>query len=325
MNKIVIDYLHGYTHIEHEQLKQNKFVFDLPLAAFQNTETNIILLKEYFLKNNFIYISKHTRFASYPKHSHRFLELNYVYSGQSIQTINGEKELIKKGEILLLDKGTSHALELHQKNDILINIIFPSDNVDINWLSNLSNKDSILFNFLAQTLVANSNKNYLIFRCAKNQHIQVILDQILDIYFTKTIFANEIISLYIPILFTELISNCSYDFHQEKKEKINHKIVVDTLKLIENDYINLSLNTAAQRLGYNKNYLSNIIKKKTDFTFSELVTKRRMKQAKFLIENTQFSIGEIIEMIGLKNRSYFYKQFKETYHKLPAAFRKSKY
>lgn len=322
MHKIVEEYLHHHNQIEKTQLNEKKFVIDIPSRSFQTAENNMVLLKEYFLKNNSIYISKHPRFAPYPEHSHHFLELNYVYSGKSIQYINGRREVIKQGEILLLDRGSSHALAEHEENDLLINIIFPNDNVDIDWLSSLNSKNSVLFNFLAQTMATRSRKEYLIFRSSENEHVQMILDQMIDKYFAEPVFANDIISLYIPILFTELIGNCHYDFYQEKKDKTNHQVVIDTLKLIESDYATLTLEGAANQLGYNKNYLSNIIKKKTTETFSELLAKQRMKQAKLLIENSTLPISTIIEMIGLKNRSHFYKQFRNTYGSLPNTFRK---
>ncbi|MGO3792629.1 MAG: AraC family transcriptional regulator, partial [Enterococcus gilvus] len=310
MHKVVQEYLQHHNKIEEEQLNQKKFVINIPAQSFQTAEDDMVLLKDYFLKNNYIYISKHPRFAPYPEHSHHFLELNYIYSGKSIQSINGNCEVIKQGELLLLDRGSSHSIEEQGEGDILINIIFPNDKVDIDWLSSLNVKKSVLFNFLAQTMATRSRKEYLIFRCSENEHVQMILEQMIDKYFTEPVFANEIISLYIPILFTELIGNCRYDFHQDKTDKTSHQVIIDTLKLIEKDYSTLSLESAAQQLGYNKNYLSNIIKKKTNETFSELLTKQRMKQAKFLIENTSFSISTIIEMVGLKNRSHFYTQFK---------------
>lgn len=322
MHKVVEEYFLHHNKIEEEQLNQKKFIIDIPSKSFQTAEDNMVLLKDYFLKNNSIYISKHPRFAAYPEHSHHFLELNFVYSGKSVQYINGNREVIKQGEILLLDRGSSHSLREHGEEDILVNIIFPNNKVDIDWLSSLNDKNSVLFNFLAQTMATRSRKEYLIFRCAENQHVQMILDQMIDKYFTEPVFANEIISLYIPILFTELIGNCQYDFYQDKKDKTNHQVVIDTLKLIEKEYATLSLENAAQQLGYNKNYLSNIIKKKTNETFSELLTKERMKHAKFLIENTSFSISTIIEMIGLKNRSHFYTQFKKAYAQLPNDLRK---
>ncbi|MGM0169128.1 hypothetical protein IGI39_003444 [Enterococcus sp. AZ135] len=321
MHEVTKEYLHRHNRVEEEQLKRKKFIIDIPENSFQTKEDSMVLLRDYFLKNNSVYISKHPRFAAYPEHKHHFLELNYVYSGKSIQYINGNREVIRKGEILLLDRGSAHALSEHDEDDIMINIIFPNDKVDIDWLSNLNEKSSVLFSFLAQTLANRSRKNYLIFRCSENEHVQMILDQMINKYFIEPNFANEIISLYIPILFTELIGNCTYDFYEEKKDKTNHQVVIDTLKLIETDFASVTLESAAQQLGYNKNYLSNIIKKKTGETFSNLLTKRRMKQAKFLIENSSLSISSIIELIGLKNRSHFYHQFKEAYGVLPNSFR----
>lgn len=64
------------------------------------------LLNDYFFKNKDIYISKHNRFADYPYHTHQFLELNYMYSGSSEQIIEGNKETLHEGELLLLDSGT---------------------------------------------------------------------------------------------------------------------------------------------------------------------------------------------------------------------------
>ena len=109
---------------------------------------------------------------------------------------------------------------------------------------------------------------------------------------------------------------------KKKKDKTNHQVVIDTLKLIEKDYATLSLEKATKQLGYNKNYLSNIIKQKTNKNFSTLLTEQRMKQAKFLIESSTLSIGSIIELVGLKNRTNFYKKFEAIYSKTPSAFRK---
>ncbi|MFV0560993.1 MAG: AraC family transcriptional regulator [Enterococcus sp.] len=321
MHPIVEEYLSSYTQIEKEQFQSKKFLLDVPLHSYKKEADTLIFLEEYFLKNNVIYISKHPRFSPYPEHSHHFLELNYVYSGKSLQSINGHPETIEQGELLLLDKGARHALHTHNEEDILLNIIFPNIAIDSNWLSSLNTKDSILFNFLTQIMIDRSRKGYLIFHCAQNKHVQQILEKMIEEYFIDSLFANEIISLYLPILFTELISNCSYDYHHETKGVSNYQVVIDILKLIETDYSSLTLEVAANKLGYNKNYLSNLIKKKTSRNFSELLMKQRLKQAKFLIENTSLSISQIIERIGLKNHSYFYKEFKKTYHALPSEFR----
>ncbi len=322
MNELVMNYLNAYTKIEKEQKETNCFVNDLPKKSYQSVEQNLILLKEFFLKNDAIYISKHPRFSPYPKHRHHFLELNYVLSGKSNQIINGKAETIYQGEILLLDRGSVHSLGRHEEGDLLINLIFPNDKMNIDWLSTINKENSILFNFLAETLATRSKKQYLIFHCGDNKHVQTTLEEIIETYFTEKNFANDIITMYIPILFTELIGNCSYDYCHEKKQTENNDIIIETLKLIESDYAHLSLADVAQKMSYNKNYLSNIIKQKTGATFSQLLTQQRMKQAKFMIEHTELTIGEIIDRIGLKNKSYFYNTFRKTYGFLPMEVRK---
>ncbi|MFV0557181.1 MAG: AraC family transcriptional regulator [Enterococcus sp.] len=321
MNNLVSDYLLSPNRIENQQLQQQQFVSDLPSKSFYSNESSLVLLKEYFLHNNTVYISKHPRYFPYPEHTHDFLEINYVYSGTSVQYINGERKELKQGEILLLDRGSSHALETHQENDILINLIFPDDRMDLDWLLNLGSQDNILFNFLSDQVIQQAKKEYLIFHCGENQHVQAILMQILNKYFTDATFSNEFISLYLPILFTELIGNCQYDFYQETSTHVNQQIIIDTLNLIKSNYAEITLEQVAKHLGYNKNYLSNLIKKSTGKTFTELVKQERMKQAKFLLIKTKLSISEIIETIGLKNRSHFYKQFKESFGTLPSEFR----
>jgi AraC-like DNA-binding protein/mannose-6-phosphate isomerase-like protein (cupin superfamily) len=322
MNKLVKDYLYNHNSIEKQQLLSHEFVSDLPMNSYENKDSDLVLLDNYFLKNDQIFISKHNRFAPYPSHKHRFLELNYVLSGTSHQIINGRKEVIRAGEILLLDKNTTHSLGDHGENDIVINIIFPNNHVDIDWLANMNQKDNVLFNFLIQKLTTQSKNEYIIFHSSENEHIQTILAQMIDYYFTGTTFSNNIISLYIPILFTELIGNTTYDFHHETQVSPHAEVMTQTLKIIDEQFTTITLETLAEIVGYNKNYLSNLVKKQTGFTFSQLVTQQRMKHAKFLIESTSLPINQIIERVGLANKSHFYTLFKKEYHELPTELRK---
>lgn len=322
MDILISKYLRSHNLIEKKQLCNERFVLDIPEDSFEDHEQNMKLLKEYFLKNNPIYISKHPRFSDYPQHSHEFLELNYIYSGTSKQFVNGERVVLNEGEILLLGKGTVHSLEKHNEGDILINLIFSNDNIDIGWISSINTENNILFDFLFNNKKTFSNKGYVIFYCSDNNHIQTMLEQIVKKYFTDMFYANEIISLYIPILFAELIGNCNYNLFQENILSENNRVIIDILKLIKSDFNTITLHSIAKDVGYNSSYLSSLIKDKTGYTFSELVTNERIKQAKLLIERTDFSIEEIMGAVGIKNRNFFYKQFKKRYNQLPSSFRK---
>ena len=74
----ITDYLTKETDIETQQKETGKHIpdYDSQNAGLPR------LTNDLFLANRSIYISKHNRYAPYPKHTHQFLELNYVLQGQ---------------------------------------------------------------------------------------------------------------------------------------------------------------------------------------------------------------------------------------------------
>ncbi|MDR2976983.1 MAG: AraC family transcriptional regulator [Streptococcaceae bacterium] len=322
LNKIVKEYLYNYNAKEIEQKRTGKLVSDYPSNAITENGNSKIFVKKFFLEQRNVFISKHNRFADYPEHQHEFLEFNYMLDGSCTQIINGESFGLTKGNLILLDKQTQHEIKALSENDILINIIFPTEKLDTGWLSELSTRNNMIFNFLLQDLSKNSSGEFLFFEGEKNENVQQILEQMINNYFTNSIFSNEILHFFIPILIMELIGNTPYHF---SKETPNHKIntlMIKCLKLIEEESKTLTLTELADRLYYNKTYLSNLMKKKTGYTFTSLINKEKMKKALFLLESTMFSIQEVAQETGISNINYFYKIFEEQYKMTPGEFRK---
>ena len=74
----IIDYLTQETAIESQQKETGKHIPD-----YDSQKADLPrLTNDLFLANRSIYISKHNRYAPYPKHTHQFLELNYVLKGE---------------------------------------------------------------------------------------------------------------------------------------------------------------------------------------------------------------------------------------------------
>lgn len=322
MHEIVYQYLFNYNKLEKQQRKNGQFVMDLPKHSFEYSDEKMVLSDHYFLKNDRIYISKHNRFAPYPEHTHRFLELNYMLKGKSEQIINGEKKILKEGELLLLDQGSTHSLETLGQEDILINIIFPQTKFDIEWLSHMHAQDNQLFQFLMRTVSETAKGQYIIFESSQNAAIHTIIIQMLNKYFTESTFSNEILRFYLPILFMELVGNTKYTLNTDQKENTTNTLIIEALKIIEKEYQNITLESLSQTLNYNTSYLSEIIKEKTGKRFLELVNDQRMKQAKLLLDSTELPISEICVAIGLQNKTHFYKRFRQTYEVNPGEYRK---
>ena len=77
----------------------------------------------------------------------------------------------------------------------------------------------------------------------------------------------------------------------------------------------------ASELNVNSNYLSQIIKKKTDLRFIDLLLKKRMETAKLLLLDTNLPIKEIAISVGYNQISYFRQIFKNYYGATPTVYR----
>ena len=245
-----------------------------------------------------------------------------MLAGQCTQFINGEELQLQAGQLLLLDKGSSHEIKRMGHDDLLLNLLFKNKGMNLDWLTTLNQESNLVFDFLMQNIRKNTQHSYILFESSQNQHVQEIMERIIHEYFLGERLTDNLISMYIPILITELVANVS--FQTDGKQQIaENNLVIQVLREIEINYATTSLENVAKRLGYNKNYLSNRIKVTTGLTFTELLNQERMRQAKFYLINTTHPVETIMQLIGLENKTYFYKIFKKQFGTTPFKFRKN--
>jgi len=319
LNSRVLELLKKHDLIEIEQIKTGHHVDDLPAnAVIKNIENRII--NNYFFKSRDVYISKHDRFADYPEHSHKFLEMNYMLNGSCDEIVNGTSIHLNKGDLLLLDVGSSHSIKKLSENDLLINLLFRDKSININLLSDMRRSNSILYDFLIKRSSGErTSLKYVIFKNDNNNDIKKTMEDIISEYYSKNEFSNPIISSYLSILLTKLVRNYHVTINNKNPRQ---QLMIKILKEISGNYQNITLSKLALKYGYNRNYLSNLIKKETGKNFSTLINTQRMIKAHTLITSTDLPILDIIENIGMLNKSDFYKKYKNQYHILPNEERK---
>lgn len=82
----------------------------------------------------------------------------------------------------------------------------------------------------------------------------------------------------------------------------------------------MSLQTAAEDLGYNVKYLSSCFKKRMNIGFSEYVKTLRINNAVFLIEHGVESVKNVAFLSGFQDPLYFSKVFKSTVGQSPTEY-----
>lgn len=314
----IIDYLTRETDIETRQKETGKHIPD-----YDNQNADLPrLTNDLFLANRSIYISKHNRYAPYPKHTHQFLELNYVLQGQCQQIINDTPYTFYEGDILLMDAGSAHAIEALGEDDLLINIVFKDTQISLKNLEELQGQNSILYQFLLKSHThIQSAENFIVLQSDKTNKSKNLIELMLNEYFDSKPFSNQILEHYLSILLFELARSLPTlgDTVRDANDPY-----VQVLELIDQEYSTLTLAKAAKELNFNKNYLSNLIKEKGNVTFTELLNQKKIMIAQLLLKSTNFSIEKICQTVGYSNKTYFYKQFQNQFGKLPSQVRNTK-
>ncbi|HEY8891160.1 MAG TPA: AraC family transcriptional regulator [Clostridium sp.] len=269
-----------------------------------------------------ISIHKHDRFIRFDKHKHDYLEMMFVYSGSIKQEIEGEKLVINKGEILLLDMNVEHSIEMASVNDIAINVLIKKEFFDWVFMSQIADND-LISNFIVEAIYGkNEFKQYIHFKTSENDKVCNFMIQILMEYYDKKNGMETAIRAYIMLLFNELLRDYKKYLSSEMVSKIESTISTEILNYINSNYKDITLKGMADHFSYNPDYIGKLVKKIIGKTLTELVKEKKIKQAEYLLQNTKMTVIDVITEIGYSNVSYFYRQFKEQVGITPDEYRR---
>lgn len=109
---------------------------------------------------------------------------------------------------------------------------------------------------------------------------------------------------------------------KKRQEGEESEVVKHMVALIKDSKGNMSLNDCADKLSYHPNYLSKILKREKGVTFTDMVIEEKLKQAKYMLLTTEYSVSEISEKLMYNNVQNFIRFFKNHVGFTPAAFRR---
>lgn len=297
-------------------LEQNKEI----TKDLYTSQTNFVIESEKFLGHDrMIMVRKHTRFVDFPKHTHNYIEINYVFNGKLTQKVGNQKIALKKGELLFLNQHIEHEIDACAKEDIIINFIIQPQFFE--FIFSFLSSDNMITNFIINSLYNNTQSGqFLYFTVADVDSIQDLIKTIIMEIMNPSLLSDSTIKLSMGLLIIELIKHSDKVEHKEENSSPQY-LLVESLKYIDEHFQTASLYELAEKLNQTHYSLSKHIKKATKYTFKELLQEKRLTKAKELLDSTQMTITEIIEEVGYDNISYFYRIFKNKYGKTPKQLR----
>ncbi|NLB90060.1 MAG: AraC family transcriptional regulator [Clostridiales bacterium] len=318
MNQALIEQFSPPTYEESLLLK------GLPLQQEAYTDHQVFLVESqlFLQKNQSVGIRQHTRFVDFPTHWHDYVEMMVVLQGSVSHVMaGGEPICLQAGELLLINRHSSHHILACGEKDIAVNIIFKPSFLSF-VAERLPEEHPLTLLLLDGLNSRQKGPAFLHFNLNTLTPVQKLLESIfytlLPPYKEET--SSTLYQLEMNLLFSHLCHHplamvCPSVPHQE------NPLVVLLLKEIKEQFSSFSLKDFAKTHQVSSAYVSRIVKEATGFTCTALLQQVRLQQAKILLLQTDLSIKQICMAVGYSNTSYFYRLFFDHTHTNPTLFR----
>lgn len=267
-----------------------------------------------------ITIRPHTRFAPFPAHSHNYVEMMYVCSGQTVHTIDGDTPLcVRAGELLILSQQASHAIQKAGAQDVAVNFIVLPAFFDV--ALEMVGADNVLGQFLLGVLRRNTpSLRYLHFKVADVLPIQNLMENLVWSLLHRLPNRRRINQTTMGLLFLQLL-NYTDHLSPSPAPSQPHALAVAALRDIEENYRTASLSALAAARGVSGAYISQVVREATGKNYKQLLQQKRLAKAAQLLRESRLPIGDIIGMAGYSNTGFFYRLFRRQYGRSPRQYR----
>jgi len=266
-----------------------------------------------------IEVRTHTRFIHFPKHTHNYIELIYMCSGQTHHVIDGEDVVLREGELLFLNQRAVQEIYAAREQDIAVNFIILPEFFDY-ALHMIEKEENLLRDFIVGCLRRKDEPvGYLHFKVADILPIQNLVENLIWSIAGRQTNKRSINQVTMGLLFLQLMNYMDKLEVGRKGQK--QKLVIEVLSYIEQHYRDGELTVLAQEMHYDVFWLSKEIKKQTGKTYTELLQAKRMNQAAYLLNTTTLTVMDIALSVGYGNISYFHRIFQERYGMTPRKYR----
>jgi AraC-like DNA-binding protein/mannose-6-phosphate isomerase-like protein (cupin superfamily) len=261
-------------------------------------------------------IRTHTRFVSFPKHTHDYIEILYMCSGSTLHIINDTELKLETGDVLFIGKGCWHEVMPAGMDDIGVNFIVMPE--FFHTAFDMMEGRSILSDFIIDNLTGRCSKiPYLHFHVADVLPVQNLLENL--VWSLHSGFPGQREDeITMGLLFLQLM-RCT---GRTQDVANRSRFAMEVLHYIDESYENATVTELAARMCRPGYWVSREVKAEFGMPFKDLLQKKRFREALSCLTETRLPVCEIAASVGYENTSYFFRRFREKYGISPTEYRR---
>lgn len=243
-------------------------------------------------------------------HKHEYYELFLIIKGSITHLINGEKQTLNEGSLVLIRPNDIHTQICKNDSTSFVNLAFTKD---------IANQTAnFLFGSAVSNKLVNSKMPNLVYLSATNK--QNILDSLNELNAVKRtdietskLRLKSILAQIFPLFVSNLQEHDSHNIPTWLKDVVNKASLPENFTLGTDKIVEISNKT--------REHLSRSIKKYYNVTLSDFINDLKINYASNLLITTNMPIIDVCFTCGFSNVSHFYSVFKQKNNLTPKEFR----
>lgn len=267
----------------------------------------------------------HNKFeGNIPNHWHKALELTYLTEGKFSCYINGKHNNISKNDLLIINSGDIHGINIKDKEapsgiTIMISYDFLKSNYDnIDNIEFIMNNSEFMKESLKKLLLNIFNMYANQIQGITSEYNIISKEQLGEFYYLK-VKSNLYEIIFILLTYFKVDKDIKITIKSKRYVERFKKIT----EYIESNYKeNLILEDVANYYGLSREHLARSFKKYMGITFADYLNSIRLYNAYRELVTTDYSITQIGLDNGFPNVASFINKFKTAYGETPNKYRK---
>lgn len=257
-------------------------------------------------------------------HRHAYVELVYVYEGcYSIETETERLEIGAK-EFLLIDPSLLHREIFDQTAYVALFFCMSREFFDSVFIRQLEERqEKMLAGFIINALYhPNCELGYLRLRAKQStETVEPYLEAMLQEQSDRGSGYEFLIKGYMMRLMDVLAPEVYLSLNREDKQLFQRRLYEKVLEYMERHMETVTLEDLVREFHFQRDYFNRLIRKFAQCSFTEILQRIRISRAEYLLVHTEITVADLVQQIGYRNVTYFYRIFTERNGMTPAAYR----
>ena len=310
-------------YLQYENQLRTFFENDAEYQDFVDSylvQTTIISWREFMKYPQKMDLFLHPRYIQQTQHLHDFFEMKYQVAGSGTVHAGTEMLFLKEGDICLISPYVPHSSEIYSDDAVMINIVLPPD-----YIGDLMPRIMNCENTFRAYFLQNQNNRYMVLETHRNPEIRTLFEE-MTAYYSRTKGRSRLKELQMEADLERVFLLLLQQLPAENPEGyelagIQGKTTAGLTEYMREHLKDLTLAEVAEYLHFSEPYTSRYIRKETGYTFRMILLILRMEAAAKLLRETDLTVDQIAEEVGLSGKTNFYKQFQSFYGTSPAKYR----